>query len=83
MQRDSKTDLAEPYEVRPSNRRLSCGLWVCNGQNAEQHWQVKDILAIPGETVLEVGDKDKTGCVRNTFTCCSVCRYEAQVIVYF
>ena len=59
MQRDSKTDLAEPYEVRPSNRRLSCGLWVCNGQNAEQHWQVKDILAIPGETVLEWAIKIK------------------------
>jgi hypothetical protein len=53
-------------------------LWVCNGQNAEQH---EDTLAIPGETVLEMGDKDKTGYVRDTFH--MLREYEAQLTVYF
>jgi hypothetical protein len=50
MQRDCNTDLAEPYEARPSMLRL-VGLQRPTRREAE------DTLSIPGETVLELRDK--------------------------
>lgn len=50
MQPESKTDLAEPCEVRSS-------IWRLVGLQRPKRREVGDTLAIPGETVLQVRDK--------------------------